>query len=179
MRDTRIYEKYLNMKPTEHKKIDFKVHFDSKLQMVGMILFIIGMFSLIIGLFLFGLNALNESEKPDVDKPVVVENGKDFTDIDIDTDIIGVNVINVKENKNKYEVNYELFINQDQEELAYKIIFKMTDDEEVVCEYLTSVHSGDIRNMYYKSNKDLTKAKSVKIEITTKEDLVNNYGYSL
>ena len=33
--------------------------------------------------------------------------------------------------------------------------------------------------MYFKSDRDLTKAKSIRIEITTKEDLIENYGYTL
>ena len=42
-RDTRRYDKYLNMKNKEKKKLDFIVRFDSKAEKVGVIILGVGL----------------------------------------------------------------------------------------------------------------------------------------
>lgn len=178
MKDMRIYDKYLNMKPKEKKKIDFKVRFDSKGQKIGVILFAIGLVVLSLGFFLLFFKHFDDKVVPDDSNVVKNVNIKDFEGITTADGIVKLATTKVTFDKKNgvSEMTFVISSSEAIDELPFKVIFDLNGEQVVIADYLSGLEPGVSYEVYKQSNYDLTTASSWSFEKTTKEDLQNNYG---
>ena len=76
------------------------------------------------------------------------------------------------------DFNLNLVSNIDYPALALKIIFNVDGKDVVIPQYMTDIKSNENVSIFMQSEYDLTKSASWKIEVTTLEDLMLNYGYN-
>ncbi len=183
MHDTKILDKYLNMEPTKKKeKVDFTIKFDNKNQKIAVILFGVGLLFVIIGVSLLVANNLKAKETPvEVNKPVpkgVVT--KKFNKISVLDNTVTVTNTNVSYSKKTgmSDFNLNLVSNIDYPALALKIIFNVDGKDVVIPQYMTDIKSNENVAIFMQSEYNLTKSAGWKIEVTTLEDLMLNYGYN-
>ena len=178
-RDTRIYDKYLNMKPKEKKKIDFRVRFDSKAQKVGVIIFGVGLLLLCFG-FIFMFSKKYDDKVVPEEGPVLKNvNVKDFNSISTADGLVTIDATTViyKKSVGLSEMNLRLSVNDDIEELPIKIIFVLDGKEVVIVDYLQGITKDEPISLFKQNENDLSVADSWRVEVTTKEDLAENYGF--
>ena len=178
-RDTRIYDKYLNMKPKEKKKLDLRVRFDSKAQKVGVILFGVGLLLLCFG-FIFLFSKKYEDKVVPEDTNVLKNvNVKDFDSISTEDGLVTIDATTViyKKDVGLSEMNLRLSVNQDLDELPIKIIFELDGKEIVIVDYLQGITMNEPVSLFKQNENDLSMADNWRVEVTTKEDLSQNYGF--
>ena len=180
-RDKSIFDKYLNMEIKDTNTIiDFKVKFVSKFQKIGVIIFGIGLILLCSGLLILVLRNINNEKKKNEPGVIVNANVKDFKGATSEDGVISLEPFKViyKKDTGLSDINFIIYFNQDVDEYPVKIIFKLDGKEVVIADYFEGVSLGDSVNSTKQSEYDLTQASEYRIEKTTKEDLVNNYGFS-
>ena len=181
MRDNSIYDKYLNMKPKEKKKIDFTVKFDSKIQKIGVILFGIGLIFVCLGFSFMFFRQYDDKVVPENNDPNVVMNAnvKDFEAItSLDGKIaIDSTTVTYKKDLGLSEMNFNITVNEDMAELPIKITFEMGEEDVVIVDLLSDLHANETISLFKQNENDLSMAESWKVEATTREDLAQNYGF--
>lgn len=178
-RDPSIYDKYLNMKPKEKKKLDLTVKFDSKIQKVGVILFGIGLLFLIVGFCILFFKKFDDRVVPEENGVIENVNIKDFQSISSEDGLvtIGDTTVTYKKELGLSEMNFDISVKEDVDELPIKIIFYLDGEEVVIADLLGSLSANDSVSLFKQNERDLSMADSWKVEVTTKEDLATNYGF--
>ena len=179
-RDTGIYEKYLNMKPKEKKKIDFSVKFENKTQKIGVIMFGVGLILLCLGFIFMFAKKYDDHVEPQNEKVLKNVNVKDFESISTEDGLvnIGTTTVTYKKSDGVSELNIILTTSEDIDELPIKIIFDLNGEEVVFTDYLQDITAGNPISIYKQYEDDLTMADSWRVEVTTKEDLQENWGFT-
>lgn len=179
MKDMNIYEKYLNMEIKEKKKFDFSFKFTSRNQIIGIVLFGIGLIMLCSGFILMFSKKYEDKVVPQ-DNVVRNVNIKDFDSISSPDGYITIEDTRVtyKKDEDLSEFNLTINSNCDEAELPIKIIFDIDGGEVVIVDYLVDLHKGDSINLFKQNDADLTIADDWRVEVTTKEDLALNYDFT-
>ena len=179
MKDKSIYDKYLNMKPKEKKKLDLRVKFDSKLQKFGVIIFGLGLLLIVFGFCFLFIRKYDDKVVPETPGVIQNVNIKDFEGISSDDGLISIDstTVTYKKDLGLSEMNFKITVKEDMEELPLKITFDMGDEEVVIVDLLADLHANDTVSLFKQNENDLSMAESWKVEITTREDLATNYGF--
>ena len=174
----RIYDKYLNMKIKEKKKLDFSFKFTSKNQVIGFSLFLLGLILLCTGFILLLSKNVTDQVVPE-DKVYKNVNIKDFSAITSSDGLVTIDSTRViyKKDERISELNLVITCNSQATELPIKIIFDLDGEDVVIADYLVDLHVGEPVNLFKQNEYDLSKADSWRVEVTTKEDLETNYGF--
>ena len=181
MRDKSIYDKYLNMKPKEKKKLDLTVKFDSKIQKIGVIIFGIGLLFIIFGFCFMFFKKYDDKVVPEGTEIIENVNIRDFGAISTADGVVSIDATQIvyKKDLDVSEMNLNINVKEDMAELPIKITFNLENqDPVVITDYLVDVHAGDPISIFKQNEEDLTQSTSWKVEITTKEDLEKNYDYT-
>ena len=178
-KDMRIYDKYLNMEVKQKKKIDFSFKFKSKNQIIGFAVFLIGLILICSGFILMFSKKYIDKAVPN-DNIIKNVNIKDFNSISTPDGVVSIDSTRIiyKKDEGLSEINLSITCNSEENELPIKITFDLDGKDIIIADYLVDIHVGEPITLYKQNENDLTVAKDWKVEITTKEDLVANYGFS-
>ena len=106
-------------------------------------------------------------------------NVKDFNSISTEDGLVTIDATTIiyKKDVGLSEMNLRLSFDRDLDELPIKIIFDLKGKEIVIVDYLQGITKDEPVSLFKQNENDLSMADNWRVEVTTKEDLAENYGF--